>query len=262
MKLPDFNKTFVLTTDASLVAVGAVLEQDFGHGLQPIAYESKKLSSSESRLSAYERELLGIIWSLGKWRQYLTGQRFIIQTDHSSLRHLPNQPSVNRRIWKWMGILQTYDCEIRHIPGSRNPADALTRRSWVRDKQRIKGTKLKDEEFVKILRVKKDASDSDIQDALDALFAEPMQMEKGLINVLEGQNCEEPTASLCVSKSTVTLQTNLLDKIWQILHNDFQYGHIVKEMEERNLTLWEKDEIKFKMTKNELFIHDSRRSKF
>ena len=258
LKLPDFNKTFVLTTDASLVAVGAVLEQDFGHGLQPIAYESKKLSPTESRYSAYERELLGIIWSLGKWRQYLSGQKFIIQTDHSSLRHLPNQPSVNRRIWKWIAILQTYDCEIRHIPGTRNPADALTRRSWISDKQRIKSTKLKDEELVKILRVGKDATDADIQSALDRLFDTPMQSDKGLIHSIDAQY-EEATAKLCISKSAVKLQTTLLDKIWKTLQTDEVYGKVIEEMQERDITLWEKEDVKYKLVKDELFIHSDRR---
>ena len=258
-KLPDFSKTFVLTTDASLVSVGAVLEQDFGAGLQPVAYESKKLSQAESRYSAYERELLGIIWSLGKWRQYLTGQKFIIQTDHSSLRHLPNQPSVNRRIWKWISILQGYDCEIRHIPGSRNPADALTRRSWVKDKQRIKGTKLKDAELVKILRVPKDASDDQIQHALDELFAGPALQDNGLINVMNANMSEENPAMLCVSKSTVTLHSTLLKKIWDALQNDEEYRRIISDMKERDLSLLEKEDIKFKLDKEQLYLHHKNR---
>ena len=116
LRLPDFSKQFVLTTDASLVSVGAVLGQDFGDGLQPVAFDSKKLSPTEIHYSAYERELLGIVWAIGKWRSYLEGQHFIVQTDHASLRHLPNQPSVNRRIWKWVSILQGYQMTIRHIP--------------------------------------------------------------------------------------------------------------------------------------------------
>ena len=32
LKLPDFERPFVVTTDASLVSVGAILEQDFGQG--------------------------------------------------------------------------------------------------------------------------------------------------------------------------------------------------------------------------------------
>ena len=61
LHMPNFDLPFVVTTDASLVSVGAILEQDFGQGLQPIAYDSKKLNPAETRYSAYERELLGII---------------------------------------------------------------------------------------------------------------------------------------------------------------------------------------------------------
>ena len=41
-----------------------ILEQDFGSGLQPIAFSSRKLNSTEIHYSAYERELLGIVWPL------------------------------------------------------------------------------------------------------------------------------------------------------------------------------------------------------
>ena len=97
--MPNFELPLVVTTDASLVSVGAILEQDFGNGMQPVAFDSRKLNPAETRYSAYERELLGIIWAIGKWRHYLEGRSFIVQTDHSSLKHLPNQPSVSRRIW-------------------------------------------------------------------------------------------------------------------------------------------------------------------
>ena len=64
LHLPDFDKQFVVTTDASDVAVGAILQQDFGSGLQPIAFASRKLNAMEIRYSAYEREILGIVWAL------------------------------------------------------------------------------------------------------------------------------------------------------------------------------------------------------
>ena len=127
LHMPNFELPFVLTMDASAVPVGGVLEQDFGAGLQPVAFESKKLSPAEMQYSAYERELLGIVWAIGKWCHYFEGRKLIVQTDHSSLWHLPNQPSVNRRIWKWVSILQGYDIDIRHIPGKVNPTNALTR---------------------------------------------------------------------------------------------------------------------------------------
>ena len=40
LKLPDFDRQFVVTTDASDAAVGAIIEQDFGNSLQPVAFAS------------------------------------------------------------------------------------------------------------------------------------------------------------------------------------------------------------------------------
>ena len=55
LRLPDFNKQFVVMTDASDVAVGAILEQDFGSGLQPIAFASRKLNATEMVFSLRTR---------------------------------------------------------------------------------------------------------------------------------------------------------------------------------------------------------------
>ena len=65
LRLPDFEQQFVVTTDASDVAVGAILEHNFGSGLQPIVFTSRKLNATEICYSAYEREILGIVWALG-----------------------------------------------------------------------------------------------------------------------------------------------------------------------------------------------------
>ena len=101
--------------------------------------------------------MLGIVWAIGKWRHYLEGKHFIVQTDHSLLRHLPNQPSVNRRIWKWVSILQGYDLEIRHIPGKINPADALTRQVKGRDDDYAGEIKKQDEDWMQKVRVGTDS---------------------------------------------------------------------------------------------------------
>ena len=47
LRLPDFEQQFIVTTDASDVAVGAILEQNFGSGLQPIAFASCNLNATE-----------------------------------------------------------------------------------------------------------------------------------------------------------------------------------------------------------------------
>ena len=101
----------------------------------------------------------------------------IIQTDHAPLRHLPNQASVNSRVWKWISILQGYNLEIRHIPGKRNPADTLSKQ----DKKDALGRKTAvhdaNADLVKELRVPSDADDNAIQDALRKLFNAQVQAQ-------------------------------------------------------------------------------------
>ena len=162
--------------------MGGILQQDQGNGLQPIAYASRKLSGAESRYSAYERELLGIVWSIGQWRQYLEGRKFVVQTDHSSLRHLPNQAAIHRRIWKWVSILQGYDVDIQHIPGQRNPVDALTRQHAYTDQRLTEAIRKEDAKLVKFLDVPKDASDQDIQRVLDQMFSQSVHHRPAPIN--------------------------------------------------------------------------------
>ena len=171
LRLPDFEKQFVVTTDTSDVAVGAILEQDFGSGLQPIAFASRKLNATEIRYSAYKRELLGIVWAIGQWKHYFQSPHpIVIQTDHAPLRHLPNQTFVNSRVWRWLSVLQGYNVEIRHIPGKRNPADSLSRQ-LISDALVRKGSvKDANSEYVQKLRVSPEASDAEIQSALHQLF--------------------------------------------------------------------------------------------
>ncbi|KAL1115008.1 hypothetical protein AAG570_007831 [Ranatra chinensis] len=71
LRFPDFTKQFMVTTDASQVALGAVLSQLDHLGDRPVAFASRKLTSAESRYSAIERELLGVVWAVEYFRPYL-----------------------------------------------------------------------------------------------------------------------------------------------------------------------------------------------
>ena len=64
LALPDLTKPFIVTTDASDYAIGAVLSQDVGKGDQPIAYESRKMSSAELNYPVHEKELLALVYAI------------------------------------------------------------------------------------------------------------------------------------------------------------------------------------------------------
>ena len=84
LALPDFSIPFVIKCNASSTRIGAMLMQR-NH---PVAYISQELKDPDKHISAYEREMLGIILATRKQRQYLLAREFIIKTDHKPLKHL------------------------------------------------------------------------------------------------------------------------------------------------------------------------------
>ena len=85
LRLPDFDRPFILRCDASSVGLGSLLLQEFDDGLHPLAYASKKLLPRECNYSTIERECLAIVWGIKKFHLYLSGRSFILQTDHMPL---------------------------------------------------------------------------------------------------------------------------------------------------------------------------------
>ena len=82
LALPDFTQTFLLECDALGEGIGAVLMQN-NH---TIAFESRKLRDYKRHYSIYAKEMLAIMHTLAKFRQYLVGNRFKVNTNHNSLR--------------------------------------------------------------------------------------------------------------------------------------------------------------------------------
>lgn len=121
---PDFNKKFILTTDASQFAIGSVLSQNS----HPICYASRTLSDHEIRYSTIEKEALALVWSVKHFRTYLYGRKFLIQTDHKPLIWLHNIKEPNMKLQRWKILLNEYDFEITYIKGKDNTvADTLSR---------------------------------------------------------------------------------------------------------------------------------------
>jgi len=87
LTIPYFFKAFLLETDASGIGIRAMLSQN-NH---PIAFFSKKLTPSLQKQLAYTRELYAITEAIAKFRHYLLGHKFLIQTYQRSLRSLTQQ---------------------------------------------------------------------------------------------------------------------------------------------------------------------------
>lgn len=125
---PDFSKTFNLTTDASNVAIGAVLSQGpIGKDL-PVSFASRTLNPAEINYSTIEKELLAIVWAVKYFRPYLFGKKFNIVTDHKPLQWLFSLKEPNSKLVRWRLKLEEYDYNITYKKGKLNTnADALSR---------------------------------------------------------------------------------------------------------------------------------------
>ncbi|GJP75885.1 hypothetical protein CLOP_g6290, partial [Closterium sp. NIES-67] len=130
--LQDPERDYVIEADASDQAVGAVLMQDQGSGLQPIAYLSKKLHGAELNYPIHDKEALAIVIAFKAWRCYLEGQRTTVYTDHCSQKYLKTQPILSRRQVRWIDFLKThFHYDIVYKPSHKNNADTLSRPAHV-----------------------------------------------------------------------------------------------------------------------------------
>lgn len=92
LALLDFARPFILECNASEEGIGMILMQD----RHPIAYESRKLTQTECLYSIYDKEMLAIVHAVTKFRQYLVDVKFVVCTDHNSLRFFLEQRHLNK----------------------------------------------------------------------------------------------------------------------------------------------------------------------
>ena len=125
---PDFTAPFILDTDASNQAIGAVLSQNIDGHERVIAYASRTLTKSERRYCVTRKELLALVHFVKYFRHYLYGKTFTVRTDHGSLRWLMQFKNPEGQIARWLEILSSYDMKIEHRPGRLHKnADGLSR---------------------------------------------------------------------------------------------------------------------------------------
>jgi hypothetical protein len=125
LAMRDFAKLFAVECDASTFGFGAVLVQE-GHS---VAFFSRPVVPRHRSLAAYEHELIGLVQAVRHWRSYLWGWRFLVKTDHYSLKYLLDLRLTTIPQHHWVGKLLGFDLSVEYRSGATNVvADALSRR--------------------------------------------------------------------------------------------------------------------------------------
>ena len=135
LHLVDPDRGFVLCSDDSDYAVGAVSEQVLDDGrLVPVAFWSQVLAEGQGRTwTPRERQAYAIVMASRKWAGYIALHPVTFCTDHQSLQswhkeHVdtPSGPASQRA--RWHETLTKFDLRVVYVPGKDNTvADCLSR---------------------------------------------------------------------------------------------------------------------------------------
>ena len=131
LAFPDFDEQFLLYVDASSTGIALALAQVQNGKEVVIVFNGTGLNQAKRNYTATERETLALVEGIKKFQPYLHDRKFVVHTDHSSLRWLMNVKDATGRLARWALLLQQYNFEIIHRPGCQNGnADALSRRPY------------------------------------------------------------------------------------------------------------------------------------
>ena len=124
----------IITTDASELGYGGHWEQNFKKEakdpdeLKPIEYFSKNYTTTKSKYSTTEKEMLAVVMTVENFHLYLYGRKFTIYTDHLPLTWIWTKKNPHPRIERWMMRMALYEFIVKYKPGKENLlADFLSR---------------------------------------------------------------------------------------------------------------------------------------
>jgi hypothetical protein len=114
--------------DWSKRGVGGVLLQKDENGVERVvAFGSRNCNQAESRYSSFEGELLAAVYFVRLWRQYLWGERFVLESDHQPLKWILTNRKLTGKLARWALMLSEFDFEVVHRPRVDNEMDCLSR---------------------------------------------------------------------------------------------------------------------------------------
>ncbi|HVX01066.1 MAG TPA: RNase H-like domain-containing protein, partial [Candidatus Babeliaceae bacterium] len=130
LRIPDYNKPFILDTDASTIGIGGILQQYDENINAPyvVSYFSRKLTEAEKKHSITDLEAIAMRDSIRKFSRYLIGRTFKVRTDHISLTYIQNLKTLTGKLGRISLDLQAYDYTIEYKPGRLHTnVDCLSR---------------------------------------------------------------------------------------------------------------------------------------
>ena len=130
LALPRDEGKYIVDTDASDAAVGAVLFQIQDGEERPVAYFSRLYSRTEINYCTTRKELVAVVEALWQFRPYVLGHHFRVRSDHAALRWFQRAPNLVGQQARWLDLLGEFDFYVEYRPGYRHGnADTLSRSS-------------------------------------------------------------------------------------------------------------------------------------
>ena len=127
---PDFQKEFILDTDASFDTIGAVLSQRDKNGRERvIAYGSHSMNNHEKGYCITRKELLAMYYFCQHFNHYLYGKRFTLRTDHKAITFMvKTKKPITAQFQTWINYLSSLDIRLEYRKGTdHSNADMLSR---------------------------------------------------------------------------------------------------------------------------------------
>ena len=127
LSFPDFNKPFLLETDASGRGLGAVLSQKQADGwYHPIAYASRVMNETEQRYHSNKQEFLALKWAVTEqFHEYLSPywknrNEFVVCTDNNPLTYIFSSANLDAAGQRWVAHLASYNFSLEYQKGKDN----------------------------------------------------------------------------------------------------------------------------------------------
>ena len=127
----DYNKDFLLETDASKEGLGVVLSQKQEDGwFHLVAYGSQVFTTHEKNYHSMKLEFLALKWAITEhFKEYLLYQPFLVRTKNNPLTYIMSTPNLDATGHHWVSALAKYDFWLEYQKVRDNAAaDTL---SWV-----------------------------------------------------------------------------------------------------------------------------------